>query len=107
MNTNKQMKTNEPDFRPEDGDGQPRMTRMARMKRNFSTEPINSMLVMKTRIQKLLVGAALMGAATLVQAQFNYTDNGNGTCTITGYTGAGGAVNLASPSAWNSNSPTG
>jgi len=49
---------------------------------------------MKTRIQKLLVGAALMGAATLVQAQFNYTNNGNGTCTITGYTGPGGAVNI-------------
>src|SRR6266849_3251664 len=47
---------------------------------------------MKTRIQKLLVGAALVGAATLVQAQFNYTDNGNGTCTITAYTGPGGAV---------------
>jgi hypothetical protein len=49
---------------------------------------------MKTRIQKLLVGAALMGAATLVQAQFNYTDNGNGTCTISGYTGPGGAVTI-------------
>ena len=49
---------------------------------------------MKTRIQKLLVGAALLGAATLVRAQFNYTDNGNGTCTITGYTGPGGAVTI-------------
>lgn len=49
---------------------------------------------MKTRIQKLLVGAALVGAATLVQAQFAYTDNGNGTCTITGYTGPGGAVSI-------------
>jgi len=49
---------------------------------------------MKTRIQKLLVGAALVGAATLVQAQFSYNDNGNGTCTITGYTGPGGAVNI-------------
>src|SRR5436190_1169262 len=49
---------------------------------------------MKTRIQKLLVGAALVGAATLVQAQFSYSDNGNGTCTITGYTGPGGAVTI-------------
>src|SRR6266699_3068546 len=49
---------------------------------------------MKTRIQKLLVGAALVGAATLVQAQFNYADNGDGTCTITGYTGPGGAVSI-------------
>jgi hypothetical protein len=52
------------------------------------------MLIMKTRIQKLLVGAALVVAATLAQAQFNYTDNGNGTCTITGYTGPGGAVTI-------------
>src|SRR5437762_2403510 len=49
---------------------------------------------MKTRIQKLLVGAALVGAATLVQAQFPYSDNGNGTCTITGYTGPGGTVTI-------------
>src|SRR6266699_5149296 len=49
---------------------------------------------MKTRIQKLLVGAALVGAATLVQTLFAYTDNGNGTCTITGYTGPGGAVTI-------------
>src|SRR5437588_7021590 len=35
--------------------------------------------VMKTRIQKLFVCAALVRAATLVQAQFPYTDNGNGT----------------------------
>src|SRR5258708_5350298 len=49
---------------------------------------------MKTRIQKLLVGAALVGAATLVQAQFSYTNNGNGTCTITGYTGPGGTVTI-------------
>ena len=51
------------------------------------------MLIMKTRIKKLLVGAALMGAATLVQAQFAYTD-GNGTCTITGYTGPEGTVSV-------------
>src|SRR6266702_2431453 len=49
---------------------------------------------MKTRIQKLLVGAALVGAATLVQAQFSYSDNGNRTCTIIGYTGPGGAVTI-------------
>src|SRR5438105_5338586 len=57
-------------------------------------KPINAMLVMKTQIQKLLLGAVLLGAATLVQAQFNFTDNGNGTCTITGYTGPGGAVTI-------------
>jgi hypothetical protein len=49
---------------------------------------------MKTRIQKLLICAALLGATTLVQAQYNYTNNGNGTCTITGYTGPGGAVTI-------------
>src|SRR6266571_2912652 len=32
------MKTNKRDFRPENRDGQPRVTRMARMKRNFWTE---------------------------------------------------------------------
>jgi len=47
---------------------------------------------MKTRIQKLPVGAALVGAATLVQAQFAYTDNGDGTCTITA--GPEGAVTI-------------
>jgi hypothetical protein len=42
---------------------------------------------------------ALFGILTItlllsaqVQAQFAYTNNGDGTCTITGYTGAGGAV---------------
>src|SRR5262245_25682123 len=45
------------------------------------------MLIMKTLIQKLLVGAAMVGTTTLAQAQFSYTDNGDGTCTITGYTG--------------------
>ncbi len=29
-----------------------------------------------------------------VQAQFAYTNNGDGTCTITGYTGSGGAVTI-------------
>src|SRR6266404_4873796 len=60
-------------------------------------EPINSMLIMKTRIQKLLVCAALVGAATLAQAQFFYNNNGNGTCTITGYyLGPYGAVTIPS-----------
>ena len=48
--------------------------------------------IMKTRIRKLLVCASLVGAATLAQAQFEYTNNGDGTCTITNYTGSGGAV---------------
>ena len=52
------------------------------------------MLIMKTRIQKLLVGAALVATTTLAQAQFTYTNNGNGTCTINGYTGPGGAVTI-------------
>jgi len=63
------------------------------------------MLIMKTRIQKLLVGAALVGAATLVQAQyqsqgFNYNNNGDNTCTITGYTGPGGAVTIPNSIPW-------
>ena len=53
------------------------------------------MFIMKTRIQKLLVGAALVCAATLVQAQFfNITNNRDGTCTITRYVGPGGAVTI-------------
>jgi hypothetical protein len=42
---------------------------------------------------------ALFGILTItlalsaqVQAQFNYYNNNDGTCTITGYTGSGGAV---------------
>src|SRR5438477_12208631 len=49
---------------------------------------------MKIRIQKLLVCAALVSAATVVQAQFYYTDNGNGTCTITEYIGSVGALSI-------------
>jgi hypothetical protein len=38
----------------------------------------------------------LLMLPVVVQAQFNYTDNGDGTATITGYTGSGGAVDIPS-----------
>ena len=45
---------------------------------------------MKTTV-KLFAAVLLLAAPAVVQAQFNYTTN-NGTITITGYTGPGGAV---------------
>ena len=49
---------------------------------------------MKTNlIQTCLLAAALLALPAAVQAQFTYTTN-NGTITITGYTGSGGAVNI-------------
>lgn len=39
---------------------------------------------------------ALFGLVQSARAQYTYTDNGDGTCTITGYTGAGGAVVIPS-----------
>jgi hypothetical protein len=75
--------------------GPPGGTGGGRFCESTSTVVSNCILTdMKTRIQKLLVGAALVGAATLVQAQFTYTNNGNGTCAITGYTGPGGPVTI-------------
>ena len=53
---------------------------------------------MKTRrtlIQIWLLCAAMLLPA-VVQAQFNYTDNGDGTCTITKYTGYNGSVIIPS-----------
>jgi BspA type Leucine rich repeat region (6 copies) len=44
----------------------------------------------ETRLLALLL---LLTSALLVEAQFNYTTN-NGTITITGYTGSGGAVSI-------------
>jgi hypothetical protein len=46
----------------------------------------------RTLIQICLLAAAMLPAA--VQAQFSYTDNGDGTATITGYTGPGGDVTI-------------
>ena len=51
---------------------------------------------MKTKrnlIQICLLGAVLLALPAVVQAQFNFTTN-NGTITITGYTGSGGAVTI-------------
>ncbi len=45
-------------------------------------------------IQIWLLCAAMLPA--VAQAQFNYTDNGDGTCTIIGYTGPGGDVTIPS-----------
>jgi hypothetical protein len=49
-----------------------------------------TMKTKRTLIQIWLLCAAMLPAA--VQAQFSYMNNGDGTATITGYTGAGGAV---------------
>ncbi|HUA67633.1 MAG TPA: hypothetical protein VMA13_03720, partial [Candidatus Saccharimonadales bacterium] len=48
---------------------------------------------MKTKIQILFI-ALMLALPAAVHAQFSYTDNGNGTCIITGYTGSGGAVTI-------------
>ena len=42
----------------------------------------------------ILLGLLLLATPAQVQAQFDYTDNGDGTCTITGYSGPGGAVTI-------------
>jgi BspA type Leucine rich repeat region (6 copies) len=49
---------------------------------------------MKIRIQILFLALLAVALPTLVHAQFSYTDNGDGTCTITGYTGSGGALTI-------------
>ncbi len=43
---------------------------------------------------RLLPLLLLLTSPAVVQAQFNYTNNGDGTCTITGYTGGGGDVTI-------------
>jgi hypothetical protein len=49
---------------------------------------------MKTNLLQIcLLVAALLALPAVVQAQFNYTTT-NGTITITGYTGSGGAVTI-------------
>jgi hypothetical protein len=53
---------------------------------------------MKTSFKRLLPLLLLLTLPAAVQAQFNFTTN-NGTITITGYTGPGGAVTI--PSAIN------
>jgi hypothetical protein len=40
----------------------------------------------------ILLVLLLLDAPITLQAQFGYSNNGDGTCTITHYTGAGGAV---------------
>lgn len=47
---------------------------------------------MKTKYIPLLIGLMSLALPTLVQAQYDYTDNGDGTCAITAYTGSGGDV---------------
>jgi BspA type Leucine rich repeat region (6 copies) len=46
--------------------------------------------------QICLLGALLLALPAAVQAQFDYTDNGIGICTITDYIGSGGAVTIPS-----------
>src|ERR1035441_5266476 len=53
--------------------------------------PRKSECVMKTSFKGLLP-LLLLALPAVMQAQFNYMDNGDGTATITEYTGAGGAV---------------
>lgn len=51
------------------------------------------------RTQKCLIASVVFGMIQSAVAQYYYTDNGNGTCTITGYDGPGGAVTI--PSTYN------
>ena len=44
----------------------------------------------------LVLALSLLTLPAVVQAQFNYSDNGDGTATITGYTGLGGDVTIPS-----------
>jgi len=44
----------------------------------------------------LALALQLLTLPAVVQAQFNYSDNGDGTITITRYTGPGGAVTIPS-----------
>jgi len=48
---------------------------------------------MKNQIKTcLLIWLLLLALPAVVNAQFGYSNNGNGTCTITSYTGSGGSV---------------
>ena len=51
---------------------------------------------METSFKRLLPLLLLLTPPAVVQAQFNYTNNGDGTATITGYYGSGGAVTIPS-----------
>ena len=50
-------------------------------------------MFMKTKLNLIQIGLLLLALPTTVQAQFSFTTN-NGTITITGYTGSGGAVTI-------------
>ena len=50
----------------------------------------------ETSFKRLLPLLLLSALPAVVQAQFNYTNNGDGTATITGYYGSGGAVTIPS-----------
>ncbi len=52
------------------------------------------MKTMKNQIKTCLFIALMLALPAAVHAQFQYSNNGNGTCTITGYTGSGGAVTI-------------
>ena len=59
----------------------------------FATVPLRRQIMMKTKqnlLQTCLLAAALLALPAVVQAQFIYITT-NGTITITGYTGPGGA----------------
>jgi hypothetical protein len=47
-----------------------------------------------TRTIPVLLVLLVLVTGEAVQAQFNYSDNGNGTCAIIDYNGPGGAVAL-------------
>ena len=46
----------------------------------------------KARLGLLWASVTMLALPAVVQAQFDQMDNGDGTCTITGYSGSGGAV---------------
>ncbi len=61
--------------------------------RKGSRIQLNQSLAARAGTSLLLL---LLSLPPVVQAQFNYTDNGDGTATITGYTGGGGDVYIPS-----------
>jgi hypothetical protein len=57
---------------------------------------IRQKLERRTMKPFLFICWCLLALPAAVQAQFTYTNNGDGTATITGYTGSGGAVTIPS-----------
>ena len=62
-----------------------------------AADSLNPQFAMKIKCNSLkswLFGTVLLALPSAAQAQLDYTNNGDGTCAITGYTGSGGAVTI-------------